>query len=570
MSGKKSSMTLRQIALRIGTTALAACHTLACSNDSGSNAPSTPIDLPEFRDPDAAPRPIRSAAQAVVRLHTARAYGTGAYISSTGRLLTNNHVLGESVCSREGCYVEVSESHQRGKARRAPVVYRAIPEMVSAGLDVAILQLSDVTTGEPPETPNYLTFDERSAEELLGQTITVVGHPEGNLKKWTKGEVIDEGGHWLTTTAYVLPGDSGSPMLDEHGRIVGLVHRAPNSLDLISERGVNVYSIGTASQPLVTFLTAGTADTLLRTEESHTEAEFLSNDLVFLNARVHTIDIEGTSTNALDILGRACDTALNQSNFGSMDEMYEALTPCDHAQTWIECREADDGTPYTEVCPSEQDRERWRERFLAMNAIQVAMTSAPDYTSVGPAIARLATSRENGLSDEAAALEDVLDATKPALDFELAYYLAMFDIESYAGKSVRDYVRGYEKNPVLRAVGGIHRLCCELALLARIHFVGAIARTSSIRSWMIRTSPLVRSSHSRSTCTKWARSTDGTDRKRARSTDRARSRASKQRAKALTSWVLLVQPVLLVRARVRAWRPSCHPSTPRRHLRLQS
>jgi hypothetical protein len=361
--------------------------------------------------------------------------------------LTNNHVLGESVCSREGCYVEISEFHQRGKARRDPVVYRAVPEMGSAGLDVAILQLHDVTTGEPPETPNYLRFDEQSAEDLLGRTITVVGHPEGNLKKWTTGEVVDDGGHWLTTTAYVLPGDSGSPMLDEEGRIVGLVHRAPSSLDLISERGVNVYSIGTASQPILRFLATGTADTLLRTDAPHTEAEFLANDLVFLNARVHTVDIEGTNTTALDVLARACDAALNRSDYGSLDEMYEALTPCDHAQTWIECREEKDEAPYTEVCPEAEERGRWRERFLAMNAIQVAMTSAPDYTSVGPAIARLSTSSEDGRTEGRAALTTVLDATKPTLDFQLAYYLAMFDIESYADTSVRDYVRGYAKVP---------------------------------------------------------------------------------------------------------------------------
>jgi hypothetical protein len=318
---------------------------------------------------------------------------------------------------------------------------------VSAGLDVAVLQLIDVTTGVPPETPSHLSFDEQSAASLIGRTVTVVGHPEGNLKKWTSGVVTEENGHWITTTAYVLPGDSGSPILDEDGKIVGLIHRAPSSLNLISERGVNVYSIGTASLPITELLETGTAESLLATDTVLTEEAFLTNDLVFLNARVHEVDVAGTRTNALDLLGHACDAALKRTDYASMDEMYEALTPCDHAQTWIECREGDSETPYAELCPAEEERIRWRERFLAMNAVQIAMTSAPDYHSVGPAIARLASTREDGISDGSASLEAVLDATTPTLDFELAYYLAMFGIETYAKSSVADYVRRYADVP---------------------------------------------------------------------------------------------------------------------------
>jgi len=49
--------------------------------------------LPHFNDITTATPEIQAAARAVVRLQTAGEYGTGFFISPTGLLLTNNHVL---------------------------------------------------------------------------------------------------------------------------------------------------------------------------------------------------------------------------------------------------------------------------------------------------------------------------------------------------------------------------------------------------------------------------------------------------------------------------------------------
>jgi len=75
---------LALLSLSLGT--LAASLALGC----GEDPPRT--SLPAFYDVRTAPPPIQTAAEAVVRVHTAGEYGTGAFVSPTGLLLTNDQL----------------------------------------------------------------------------------------------------------------------------------------------------------------------------------------------------------------------------------------------------------------------------------------------------------------------------------------------------------------------------------------------------------------------------------------------------------------------------------------------
>lgn len=439
-------MTLRQDLFRIARVAAFGAAVNACSHDDSSTV--IKPDLPHFNDITTAPSKIQTAARAVVRLATAGQMGSGSFISPTGLLLTNNHVLGDSVCPIEGCYVEMSQMYQRGQPLQKPSTVMAKPIAVDVGLDMAVVQLVDPTTSSNITTPDYLSFDSLGPAALLDMHVTIVGHPEGNLKKWTDGVVVDTTGNWFMCTAYTLPGDSGSPVLNDAGQIVGLIHRGPTSLDLITDNGINVYSVGTASAPLVTAMNAASLpSTMISESAATTTAQFLANDFVYLNSRTSTVTVDGVSASALTVLGQACDTALARNNFASPDDLSAALAPCYDAQTWIECRTDAPAPAYGVVCPSSTDQATWSNRYQSMNNLGLAMNGIPDYGSVSFAIAALQSTMAAGTTAGAASLQLVLGNVAPTLDFELAYFLAAFAINTYSGTRISDYIVSYKNVP---------------------------------------------------------------------------------------------------------------------------
>ena len=438
-------MLLRKLVFGLaGMTAL--CATLdACSSHGSSSA--TSVTMPHFNDITTASPKIQTAARAVVRVRTAGEYGTGFFVSPSGLLLTNNHVLGDLVCPLQGCYVEVTQLHERGQARQQPTIVFAIPTAIDAGLDMAVVQLYDQPGGNQLDSPDYLSFDAEEAGTLLGHHITIVGHPEGYLKKWTDGEVVDTNGSWITTTAYTLPGDSGSPILNDDGQVVGLLHRGPASEDLFTKTSVDMYSVGTASAPVVAAMSAATTAALVSATATTTKDEFLAHDFVYLNSRTSTVTVDGVPTSPISLLGAACDTALARTDFTSTDDLNSALLPCYHAQTWIECRLDASAVPYGVVCPTLADQSAWNNRYQSANRLWIGMNGQPDYSSISFALTRLQPSRNAGTSAGAQSLEQVLGEANPVLDFRLAYYLAAFAIDSYGGTSISTYVLNYKQVP---------------------------------------------------------------------------------------------------------------------------
>ena len=117
-------------ALTVVAILLVLTATWGCSEGSAAH-------LPAFSDIRSAPSPIQEAAKAVVRIHTAGSYGTGAFISPSGFLLTNNHVLGAGVCPIEGCHVQLAFMHQRGELYRQSITVLAVPVAVAVNRTVA-------------------------------------------------------------------------------------------------------------------------------------------------------------------------------------------------------------------------------------------------------------------------------------------------------------------------------------------------------------------------------------------------------------------------------------------------
>jgi S1-C subfamily serine protease len=142
-------------------------------------------------------------------LHVAST-GTGFAVSRQGHLLTNNHVAGQ--CTQ----VRVRpQGHE-------PITVTVVARDPSG--DLALLQLPN----EPEATVRF-----RDGHGIrAGETVVVVGFPLRGLlaaeATVTSGEVSALAGlrndnRHLTISAPVQPGNSGGPLLDSSGNLVGII-----------------------------------------------------------------------------------------------------------------------------------------------------------------------------------------------------------------------------------------------------------------------------------------------------------------------------------------------------------
>jgi hypothetical protein len=396
--------------------------------------------LPAFHDVSDAPPAIQAAAQAVVRVGTSGEFATGSFLSPDGVLLTNNHVLGVDICAREGCYAELTFMLQRHQpVPKAQSVF-VVPLAVDVGLDMAVVQVYSDKGGQRLSTPHYLTIDARDPHSLQGTHVNVIGHPEGHLKKWSEGQVYDAAGAWIFVTAYILPGNSGSPMLDDEGHLVGLMHRGPTSQDLISGDGVDEYSIGTASAALVAAMADPLPSAMWSVTATATDADVVAHETVYRNARVATATVSGAPKDIVASLGAGCDKGLARQDIASPEDLDSALAPCFEAEgQWIECRS--DAKPEFAVCPPDVDA--WGARYQSVNDRERSLNGQIDLDLLSFAPAALHATLAEGRTAGGAILQQALASAGLALTPQVAAYLAAFQIDTYAGEAILDYENGY-------------------------------------------------------------------------------------------------------------------------------
>ena len=428
---------------RKGCAALAIAVSLLSS--CGEKTNSGPV-LPSFSDVSSAPPVIQQAGEAVVRIGTAGEFATASFISPSGILITNNHVLGVDICPAEGCYVSLTFDYQRGDPVPTPMAVFAVPLAVDVGLDMAVAQIYVAPGGATLSTPHYLTLEAEDPESLLGTHVHLVGHPEGDLKQWTQGEIVDFDGAYVTFSAYSLPGNSGSPILDDDGNMLGILSEGPTSQGLISDVGVNEYSIGIGSFALVPAMSEPLPSALWSVNTETTQDEVVQHEDVYLNAHVASANVGGAPQQVLSSLGAACDTGLGVPSYDSVDDLLNALAPCFDAEEWIECRvDAPGGSGAFHVCPP--DASSWQARYENVFARVQALGGQLELTEVSFAIASLAATSAAGTQAAAQSLGQALAMSNAPLDYYVASYLAAFDVTTYQGTNLVDFVEQYKSFP---------------------------------------------------------------------------------------------------------------------------
>lgn len=179
------------------------------------------LDLPEV----AATSVLRRAQQVTVRIRSlgCQELGLGSgFVLPGGVVVTNRHVVDQPR--------EVTVNTWDGRSFDVDV------RGVAVDSDLAVLQLDrdvDLPVAELRETPVE-----------VGESVIAVGYPGGGPATVSSGEVVslveaellDEPADVIRVDAAIRQGNSGGPLLDDEGRVIGVVF----ALDINSGDGLAV------------------------------------------------------------------------------------------------------------------------------------------------------------------------------------------------------------------------------------------------------------------------------------------------------------------------------------------
>jgi len=147
----------------------------------------------------------------------ARYGGTGFAISTNGYILTNLHVINGA----DSLYVQNS----KGESFKVKAVY------TDSQYDMAILKISDKNFSDLSSLPYTIKKNSSS----IGENVYTLGYPKDDAVLG-EGYVSSKNGFVGDTTQYqvaisVNPGNSGGPLLDNNGNLVGVISGKPDQTE---------------------------------------------------------------------------------------------------------------------------------------------------------------------------------------------------------------------------------------------------------------------------------------------------------------------------------------------------
>jgi len=143
--------------------------------------------------------------------------GTGFALTSNGYIATNYHVINGA----DSVYVQ----NNKGVSFKTEVIF------IDPAYDIAILEIKDLNFKESSPLP--YTFKETESD--LGQDVFTIGFPREEAV-YGRGYLSSNTGFGGDTIAYqvsipVNPGNSGGPVLDDNGNIIGVINGKQKEAD---------------------------------------------------------------------------------------------------------------------------------------------------------------------------------------------------------------------------------------------------------------------------------------------------------------------------------------------------
>ncbi len=162
--------------------------------------------------------------EAVVLVRTPVGLGSGFVIHPEGYLITNDHVIEGSTELTVVVYRQATDGLRKDEYKHIRVVAS------SAMLDLALIKI------EPDEPEEFVTVPLSDSNMLTqGEGVFAVGNPMGLERSLSEGIVALKsrllgGQTYVQTTAALSPGNSGGPLFNMAGEVIGV-----NSLKIMAQ-----------------------------------------------------------------------------------------------------------------------------------------------------------------------------------------------------------------------------------------------------------------------------------------------------------------------------------------------
>jgi serine protease Do len=170
-------------------------------------------------DPAAVSDLVKRHGDSVLMVKTPRGLGSGFIISEQGHLITNYHVVERETRISATLFQQTPDGHEKKELKKIRIL------AIHPSRDLALLQL------DPKELEGYkprpVTLNP-GADVNSGSVVFAIGNPLGLERTVTQGIVSSTTrniGHlrFIQTDAAVNPGNSGGPLFNARGEVVGVI-----------------------------------------------------------------------------------------------------------------------------------------------------------------------------------------------------------------------------------------------------------------------------------------------------------------------------------------------------------
>jgi V8-like Glu-specific endopeptidase len=297
--------------------------------------------IPEFeslQDVKEASKFIKSSSRAVFRFEG----GTGSFVKYNDQLyiMTNNHVLGYKHCARNGCFAKAIFNYEKGKSAVNKTLF-VTPVAASTDVDVSFFKFKEVTANGDflSVKPNvFLNLTPSNAQ--VGSEVYPIGHPRKSIKKYSSGKIVKYENGYMFVDALTLPGNSGSPIVNSAGEIVGIHHSSAKKNDGFTRDGLLYVGRASSNISIVNVLEKGlknTKDQLVKFWDVNKPVSYrYAKKFSKIYIKSKTIPSLRSKQDFFDSLYEDCKTKLDlgSNHAGKFVKSHEA---CSVASSWINC-----------------------------------------------------------------------------------------------------------------------------------------------------------------------------------------------------------------------------------------